>query len=516
MEEPAPTCMRCGADIRVGESCATCLAELPPLLDRGDKWSPLAIATFSIFCDPCLIPSLTAGVRGFQELREVDRRERAGIYREEHATVRTGAVWAIVIAAARPLLVLVAFATAALAGALEPPPYPGHRVDEVAEILERLPSEDPATRTMAAAHLGEIGPELGTRDVRRVLDAIERGFGHDEETERALRGQAVIAIARAAPFSEHRERFELLYPTLPAPARQVVLERLVAIGDPRALHTFAELAGADRDPEGPTLSESALLEQRAHAAIFVPPLVRLPEQAKLREDVPSLLSALCRGGLDEGVLEPVRDRLIADAREASSSVGEPWSVLRDRMRSSAAPIDARHRVDALACLSGDDVDALLFELSAHPDTFVAVGAARGLIARGKPVPRRAIVRLAADPFSRADLFEALAAHGGERQMPTAQRSDRALAESALLRSAYLASDPWLSYVWRARVEVRPDASMHVFAVTRERGGLSATEHVAVGFYPAARGTEPVVIQSHYDEDTHARVLEALSEQEEVP
>src|SRR5690606_12213169 len=117
---------------------------------------------------------------------------RAGIYREEHATVRTGAVWAIVIAASRPLLILVAFAAVALAGALEPPPHPLLPADEVGEILERLRSDEPERRDLAAAHLSEIAPALSSRSVDRVLDAAERGFGHDEETERSLRGRVVI------------------------------------------------------------------------------------------------------------------------------------------------------------------------------------------------------------------------------------------------------------------------------------------------------------------------------------
>src|SRR5690606_18143800 len=149
---------------------------------------------------------------------------------------------------------------------------------------------------------------------------------------------------------------------------------------------------------------------------------------------------------------------------------------------------ARHQLAALRCLEGADVDALLREAGAHPDARVAAAAVRTLLARGLPVSRAAIARIAADPLARADLFETLLDHEREHEIPRALRTERALAEAQLLsRMSAGTASTLIDSTWLGRFEPRPDAGVHVFAVTvrdlYDQPGTMVNGHVAIGLYP---------------------------------
>jgi hypothetical protein len=424
-------------------------------------------------------------VRAAGELHEVARRERLGLHREEHSTVRTEAVWAIVIAAARPIAVALVFLIPGMTGAVSRPMHPVLPNDELGEILERLRADEEEA-DLALDHLDELGPQLSTAELDRALDAIDAGFGHDEETEAWVRSGVIDAIVGSPLILEQSARLARLYPTLAFDAREHVLDRYAEIGTRESLTELASLAGADHDPEGPTLPLT-LSWMHADADVFVGPLVRLPADARLRIGVPLLLRSLCDGGLDTRVLEPVRGRLIADWLDMRDELPPPAPSLEVRTSGDHGwpVVQAGLQLGALRCVEGADVDALLVEASAHPDSLVAVAAVRALLARGDTVSRVTLNRLAADPFSRADLYAALSDRGREREMPALSRTERALAEGQLIRELrFDGGDPLIALGWVARVEPRPGAGVHVFEVTA-RDGTEEPRQVAIGPYPAA-------------------------------
>ena len=493
MANEGERCSQCGAE-GAGPRCDACLESDYPsiIVQRGGKWGPLGVALFSLICDVLMIPTVLAIVRAVGELREVARRERLGFHREEHAKVRTGAVWAILIASARPLAFVMVFLIAGVSAMTSKPMHPVLPADELGEILERLRAEDEESGDLALGHLEELAPALSLHDIDRVLGALDAGFGLDEESEVWLRAAVIGAIAGSPLILERSERVAGVYRALPFDAREEVLRRFVAIGGPVALAQFAVLAGGDTDPEGPILPLPLGMVAPNDAAIFVGPLVRLPADASLRALVPLMLSSLCDGGVDESVLEPVRERLIADWHETRDALPPPAPSLEVRTGGDhGGPVlQARLQLAALRCVEGADVDALLLEASAHPDTSVAVAAARALIARGRSVSHATIARLAADPFSRADLFAALRERGREQEMPEGSRTERALAEGQLIRQLRFdgGDPPLIAYRWVERVEPRRGAGVHVFAVTA-RDGTEEPQHVVIGPYPEALTTD---------------------------
>ncbi|MCA9608517.1 MAG: hypothetical protein KC619_23090 [Myxococcales bacterium] len=142
--------------------CGSCREAQHPSIEgmRGKKWSPLQLGLFSIVCDVMLIPSIMAITRGLGELREVGKREAAGVWRPEHERVRTGAVFGLLAGAARPAVLALIF-VAAFASPRAQPRAPFGFADELEDIHEALEHGDETDQELAAVHLMEISASPG-------------------------------------------------------------------------------------------------------------------------------------------------------------------------------------------------------------------------------------------------------------------------------------------------------------------------------------------------------------------
>lgn len=158
------TCEGCGRRIdaaRGGTSpCAVCqLERVPPEpLALHGKWSPLAVGALSLVCDPMLITTVIAVSRGVGRLGAAARYEREVGYHPSMPSIRTDAVWGLVLGSLRIWVVFGILAALLLTALFLLRPAPGVLVsypDERTEILSGLASDDRDERALAARHARE-------------------------------------------------------------------------------------------------------------------------------------------------------------------------------------------------------------------------------------------------------------------------------------------------------------------------------------------------------------------------
>lgn len=134
--------------------CQTAKFPPEPLALHG-KWSPLAVGALSLVCDPMLITTVIALTRGVGRLGAAARYEREVGYHPSLPSIRTDAVWGIVLGSLRLWVLFALLAAFLLAALLMQPDAPGALVsypDEHTEIRSRLVSGDRDERAMAARH----------------------------------------------------------------------------------------------------------------------------------------------------------------------------------------------------------------------------------------------------------------------------------------------------------------------------------------------------------------------------
>ncbi|HJL15778.1 MAG TPA: hypothetical protein RMH99_08985 [Sandaracinaceae bacterium LLY-WYZ-13_1] len=523
------TCGRCGRDYAprpwASGLCEPCReAQYPPIEERGGRWSPLTLGVFSLFCDPLLIPTILTIRRGTSELGRVRRREQAGYWHPEHASVRTGAVWGIFLAAVRPLAVLVILGTLFFHALLEPatpPPVAGP--SELDEVIERLDRPDGETRALARSHLVALGPSLVSTDVDRVLDVAEGVAPGTDAAE--TRTAAVRAALAAPPVPGLRppltaERLARVHPRLTTEGRAAVLGWLADRGD---FETFVGLV-ADEAPAPadlpPALPVDALRRHPEHAAAFLPALLDDTAPPAYRRTGLRLAASFCRTGrLDAtpaGIVEGLFDDWERGRRVLTTlPPADGWSRL-EPVRTLHART-AAEALTALSCVRRETVDDVLERASRHDDPRVAGAAVAGRLRRGATVPRATVRRLGADPLSRGPLLAALLRHGGLTAMPLSQRRVAAVSEADLVR--------WLEAEGRVPTEVerlggseRP--FVRQYAVWRVRSEAHGEEHLALGPYPAsawARAERETAVTRWEDEPApwHEGSLEALVQRARV-
>jgi hypothetical protein len=469
------TCRNCGSSFEpapaVAGLCPRCReAQFPPISMRGGKWSPLALGVTSIFCDILMIPSIMAIFRGISELRQASQRERAGFYSDEHASVRTGAVWGIFLGGLRPMILVFIVATAMLGifdeprGSHVPMPEP----DEVGEVLALLRSDDAGDQDVALRQLLAVvdNPD----ELHRALTAVEDGLGHDAETERRLRSFVVML----ADDSVTTERLVANFPHVDAEARSFILGHIARHGGDAALSRIPELVASAPEVEVPweTLAESA------YPDAFVPGLITLPEARGVRNDAILLAARTCFDRtLGPHGLVPVRELLLevwAQRRDALLRMGRPASLGARLEGEWPDAIDrAADTVHALGCA---DAAPALHEALAIGEPALGAGAALALLRNERSVPDAAIARIAADPIVRGWFVRDMSELDPER-IPRAYRTTRAVAASDLLAdtdATALRRVEWVEDVYTAEREL-----VHVFRVDRD--GLAAM-YAAIGPY----------------------------------
>lgn len=392
-----------------GGVCESCELDIyPSIQNRGGRWSPLQLGLMSLICDIFMIPTVLAISRGFSELREVGRRERAGYWDDEHPAVRTSAVWGALLGAARPLLVVLLILVVTVGAALEenPSEVEVSNTDELGEVLERLESPNEHTRQTAIRHLGAV--PINAAGAQRLYDALDAPTALDGAEAREMRG-AVVRAAIGAFDSEVDPDARL--EQLAAHADSVDAEALRALvnvaADRACARSYAVLVELMRRPEPPPLPLGRLIDHRSMAHLYLAPLLELDLDSPARRDAVHLAARVC-GSVDahtQGLLraDPSIERSLmvdwARARASLLELPEPEGLAGrlDPARTDAVDY-ATDALFGLRCARSDATDAVLESASRSSSVRVA-GAATAVRHEGV-LPRRALRTLLADPFTR--------------------------------------------------------------------------------------------------------------------
>ncbi len=489
-----------------GGVCGACeLTTFPAISERHGRWSPLALGGLSLFCDVFLIPTFFAIGRGFQDLREVARREAAGYWHREHPSVRAGAVWGILLGLARPGLGLLVVLTMLFVVGAEPRPggatVPELSGDELTEILARVYDRDPETRHTALRHLAEVAPLTEGIARGQLFDALRRPTDLTPAEARESRGAIAAALVTSLPATYDPvadiTRLALAAESLDRRGRAAIVDAAARHESADAMEAITRVMRLD-DP--PALPVQALSARGAVLGDVLPELLAREPESPVRRDALRVAAAVC-----QGAHRP-------DLRAARSDLSLDWVRAYAALRGEADPGDlsgwleparearVAYALDALAamgCLSADEATVGLLDEAQRDmgDPRVALTAAMARaslepcddsLTRGcGPGPSAALRRrAAADPRSRRTLHDFLARHDALDTLPAATWSGRALAESDLfawLVAEGLRPDAVTHELLQSRTVDRELREVHVFVLADGAG-----EHrVAVGPYPSA-------------------------------
>lgn len=494
------------------------VGELSPIEQRGGKWSPLALGLFSVVCDPFLMSTVMAFSRGLAELREVARREASGYWSPEHARVRSGAVWGMVIASSRIVFVALAVATSLLMSALEaeraPPAHAPFGTDELVEIRQRLASEDGAVRALAARHLMEMAPTLIAPEPSALLASAEQQYPPASGDAPHVPSAIVRACAEARDLPDGADdlaRLRRLYPTFDPAGRSAALTLLARVAwthdDIFAWQELLELAASEREAvRGLHLPIDVLARvAEARPERFAGAWEHIDTGSPFSADLVTAAALYCERD-DEG------DRSPAAYAGGLARARERWPVLREAL--SAPPAepglagllspqrarDAHEAASIVAVLGCDAVHPDLEtarEAAQSSDPRVALAAVRVLEAAGEPVSDATFQRLAREPLVRLDVYALLGYPSDPlvRGIPWDTWSEVSLAESRFIAKLDTLDLDYVPHEIRARPPVQwiwiedDESWFAVFDVIgTDTAGAEVHETGISGLYPA--GSSP--------------------------
>lgn len=184
-------------------------ARVPPEpLALHGKWSPLAVGALSLVCDPVLITTVIAVSRGVGRLSAAARYEREVGYHPSMPSIRTDAVWGLVLGSLRIWVVFGILAAFLLTALLLRPSAPGVLVsypDERTEILNGLASDDRHQRALAARHAlvtleldsaASSAPRIADRQI--LITAFARAIDDGDEDAALDLASVLISIGARA------------------------------------------------------------------------------------------------------------------------------------------------------------------------------------------------------------------------------------------------------------------------------------------------------------------------------
>lgn len=382
--------------------CPSCRDQRYPtfVARRGDRWSPLALGVLSLVCDVIFIPTILTIVRAIGELREVGRREAEGLWSDEHPTVRTGAVFGIVLAAVRPAVIVFAFAVAGLAAHMAPHDvsvsYDGG--DELDEIFAMMQSDTESERALALRQFEELAPLLPAAATRRSIDRAAEGFElpppEDARTRSAI-VRALLPHGRAPVARLHR-----VYLLLDSGGRGEVLRTTLHDSSVAGVDTMLDFL--EREVDGTLAVEDRpierLVELREHAAHYLPRLLDLPSEHVGRSVGISVAETICARSEEPGTLTAVGSAILVDWASARADMaGVPSGDAPARL---AALDRGRRALALLGCVEGRDVGVILAQAASSPEPELAAAAVDAMQRRGDRVSPSAIRRAARGGSSR--------------------------------------------------------------------------------------------------------------------
>ncbi|MGE3629924.1 MAG: hypothetical protein AB7P00_08420 [Sandaracinaceae bacterium] len=483
-----------------GGVCPACAAGYyPPITDRAGSWSPLQLGVMSLLCDVLLIPTVLALVRGVRDLREVARREAFGLYRDEHAEVRTSAIAGMSLAALRPAIVLLVVFVAATQ-----PPY-DHAApsppSELHEVLADLVGDAPhdcdfagdvseacvAQRELALVHLRELaGPQLTSADEDELYALLDRPALASAADEPRIRGAVVHAALRAMPARYNRLAvLARQFDRIDEATRNELLRAAAQTPDP-ALDLLRGMLDAPSHPQVPV---DELLESLPRAERYLPGLFEVDWSPAQLDDLTRVAAAACEAqpslrftGMDEGLITAW-----TRAREDVASLPEATTLVAqldpERVR---VLLRGERALSALSCTELDHLSEMIESSTSELDDAIEVQA-QAAIARerlGDRMTRADLERFAADRRSRARLYRHLLRFEPARiQWAWDDLHPAAEAEGevfAWLRERGLVASSLRQEAFQSRIlsEDGPEQQVFLFVVETDAG----TRHVAVGPY----------------------------------
>jgi hypothetical protein len=278
------------------------------------------------------------------------------------------------------------------------------------EAAKRLATPDETARTAAIAEIGAVAIRRGItpEDARTLLTAIAK---LPEDAQRT----AVDAV-----FLQNRPELvtplDEAVPNLAAPGRAQAAAALARTGDPTAIASLLRLLSSHRDEPQPLAFVE--LRRRRPAGVF-PELLALAAAPVFADDIVATARAYCASGAARPkVLGVHADALLA---RWHALAGDPLKV-----------DEAAATLALLGCLPRRTVEKELRAATELTEPRLVLAAIRGLVLVGARPPKPALEAIAANPATRARLYDFLVAAGKKRLFPKAWRDQARLAEALLV------------------------------------------------------------------------------------
>lgn len=299
---------------------------------------------------------------------------------------------------------------------------------EVADLIPQLRDGDDDLRIrvigrIAAAAVQKTLPVAEGLGVLEMIPALSP----------ATQGPAIDAVF-LLPQPEYVAAIERIAAKLDPAGRASALVALARTDDPAAAAAIVRLLEAHAAEPQPRLFVQLTMAPRP--AVF-PELLRLAAHPALRDPIFATAIAYCNGKDVRAATFGVHGEVVVTRwRELSPVVslaqqteGVAWRWTDDyrALRDEAGVL-----LDLLGCLPKKQVEKDLRAALALADPRLKLVAARALFFVGTRPPRVALEAIAADPETRAALYEALQRAGKKRQFPKKWRDQASLAASILV------------------------------------------------------------------------------------
>jgi len=282
-----------------------------------------------------------------------------------------------------------------------------------AEVVARRLGEE-HDRTPVIAELGAVAIRRGItpEDARTLLTAIAALPGDGDPSPQATAIDAMFLQIRPDLVTVLDEAV----PHLAASGRAKAAAALARTGDGAAIAALLRLFAGHRDEPQPLAFVE--LRQRRPRGIF-PELLELAAAPAFARDVVATARAYCA----TGDARPKQLGVHADALLAR------WHAVRDDPTLVAEAVAA---LELLGCLPRRTVEKELRAATALTEPRLVLAAIRGLVLVGVRPPKAAIEAIAANPATRARLYDVLVGAGKKRLFPKKWRDQLHLAESVMV------------------------------------------------------------------------------------
>ncbi|MGE5551021.1 MAG: hypothetical protein ACM3ZC_10910 [Bacteroidota bacterium] len=299
-------------------------------------------------------------------------------------------------------------------------------------ILQALAVEDAREREQAKKRLGEHS--FSRMDLPLLYGATRRGYPDDGEDLFSTRSKLLRVLWEVNDAGTPRFIADI-YPSLPdnKDTRFAALRVLSGMNTRESVETLVKILLRDKPDLGYAYPLFLPFEEEPrHASLLFPRLFNLLEDDKYKYAVYCLAVSLRdKKALDDKVFQACRGRLLEDLAHARA---QRRRLAKDTEAYAEAVDLLAVTADCLGAFPGDaEVMGFLRSLLDDPSPEVVLWAADSLTRNGGNVPGPVFLKLAANPETRLDLYNALAAAGQVRLFPEEYLTQYHFAEADMVR-----------------------------------------------------------------------------------